>query len=62
MIFGGNLLKQPAYLNIEHRVVGSLDNTDTIMNNSFFVGVYPGIGSEQMDYMLGVFKHFFKGF
>ncbi len=60
MIFGGNLLRQPAYLNIKHRVVGNLDNTDTIMNNSFFVGVYPGIGAEQMEYMLGVFKHFFK--
>lgn len=61
MIFGGNLLKQPAYLDIEHRVVGNLDNTNLIMNNSFFVGVYPGIGAEQLDYMLEVFRKFFRG-
>lgn len=61
MIFGGNLLKQPAYLNIAHRTAGKLDNTDTIMNNSFFIGVYPGIGSEQIDYIADVFRTFFRG-
>lgn len=61
MLFGGNLLKQPAYLNLEYRISGNLDNTDFITNNSFFVGVYPGIGTRQVSYMLDVFRGFFKG-
>src|SRR5512133_1219360 len=43
-IFGGNLLRQPAYQQIAHRVHGTLTHTDTVMNDSFFIGCYPGIG------------------
>ena len=60
MLFAGNILKQPAFKNIPHRVYGSLENTDFIMNNTFFVGVYPGLDDEMLDYMIFVFELFFQ--
>jgi CDP-6-deoxy-D-xylo-4-hexulose-3-dehydrase len=51
LLFGGNLIHQPAYAEIEKRVVGSLTNADTIMRNVFWVGTYPGLGSDQMRYI-----------
>ncbi len=59
-LFCGNLLRHPAYLDIPCRVVGDLANTDTIMNNTFFVGVYPGLSREQIDYIAETFRRFFK--
>lgn len=55
LLFSGNLIKHPCFDEIrntdKYRVVGSLDNTNTIMNNSFWVGVYPGMSDEMIDYM-----------
>src|SRR5262249_14685650 len=50
-LFGGNLLRQPAFQNVEYRAVSNLSNTDRIMNQSFFVGVYPGLTDEMLAYM-----------
>jgi CDP-6-deoxy-D-xylo-4-hexulose-3-dehydrase len=51
MLFGGNLLNQPAYENIKHRIAGNLKNTDLVMNNLFWVGVYPGLTKPMLDYI-----------
>jgi len=52
ILYGGNLIKQPAYKDIEYRIVGFLENTDLVMNNLFWMGVYPGITGEKMDYII----------
>jgi CDP-6-deoxy-D-xylo-4-hexulose-3-dehydrase len=62
MLFGGNLLKQPAYATINHRMVGTLNKTDLVMNNLFWIGVYPGITEDMMDYMLNSFSSFIEGY
>jgi CDP-6-deoxy-D-xylo-4-hexulose-3-dehydrase len=60
-LFGGNILRQPAFMNIEHRVHGTLKNSDTIMQNTIFVGVYPRLSEPMIDYMIKTFKEFFAG-
>ena len=51
LLFGGNLIKQPAYKNIKHTVHGDLKNTDLVMASSFFVGLWPGLTSEMLNYI-----------
>lgn len=60
LIFAGNILRQPAFKNIEHRVIRRLENSDLVMSHAFFIGVYPGITEEMIEYMLGKFEEFFK--
>ena len=55
LLFGGNLLRQPAYRDIQRRVIGDLRNTDFVMNNVFWVGLYPGITQAMIDYMAETF-------
>lgn len=59
-VFAGNLLKQPAFMDIEHRVAGSLENTDFVMNNTFFIGVYPGLDEQRLSYVYDCFARFMK--
>jgi CDP-6-deoxy-D-xylo-4-hexulose-3-dehydrase len=61
LLFAGNITKQPAYLEIECKIIGDLKNTDYIMNNTFFIGVYPGINDDQINYISKIFKKFFAG-
>jgi CDP-4-dehydro-6-deoxyglucose reductase, E1 len=58
-LFGGNLLRQPAFKGIPHRVVGGLTNTDKIMRDGFFIGVYPGLTPAMLDYMEDVMADYF---
>jgi CDP-6-deoxy-D-xylo-4-hexulose-3-dehydrase len=58
MLFSGNLIKHPAYKSTKYRLAQKLTNSDRIMRNSFFVGVYPGMTEEKIKYMLNVFKEF----
>ena len=60
MLFAGNLTKQPAYVTKMHRIVGDLKNTNLIMANAFWIGVYPGLSREKLDYIVQVFEKFFK--
>ncbi|MGA2454479.1 MAG: lipopolysaccharide biosynthesis protein RfbH [Solirubrobacteraceae bacterium] len=59
-VFAGNLLRQPAYIDIAHRVVGDLSNTDIVMERAFWIGLYPGISPEMIDYTVDVAERFFK--
>lgn len=58
LLFGGNLTRQPAYRNTRYRVVGPLTNADTVMTNTFWVGVYPGLSPEMITYILESFHDF----
>jgi CDP-6-deoxy-D-xylo-4-hexulose-3-dehydrase len=51
-LFGGNLMRQPAYRDVSHRVVGTLRNTDFAMDHLFWIGVYPGISRQMLEYMV----------
>lgn len=51
LFFGGNMIKQPAYKNIEKRIVGSLENSDKAMNDSFWIGVWPGLSKIHLNYI-----------
>ncbi|MGH9624049.1 MAG: lipopolysaccharide biosynthesis protein RfbH, partial [Bryobacteraceae bacterium] len=52
LVFGGNILRQPGFLHIERRIHGDLKQSDIIMNRTFFIGVYPGLTDEAIDYAI----------
>ena len=65
LLFSGNLIRHPAFKQFQEgrdfRIVGKLENTDFIMGHTFWVGVYPGLTDEMVDYMAYVIEHAMKG-
>jgi CDP-6-deoxy-D-xylo-4-hexulose-3-dehydrase len=60
LLFAGNLLRQPAYLGYEYRIVGELTNTDFVMNQVFWIGVYPGLTTVMLDFIVNTALDFIK--
>jgi len=52
LLFGGNLTRQPAYQGLRHRVIESLENTDRVMHNTFWLGIYPGVSTAMLDFVI----------
>ncbi len=61
LLFAGNITKQPAYKDVDFRIVGDLTNTDIVMTRSFWVGVYPGLTTQMMDYVIESITDFMSG-
>jgi CDP-6-deoxy-D-xylo-4-hexulose-3-dehydrase len=60
-LFCGNLVRHPAYAETEYRIAGELKNTDTITNDTFFIGVYPGMTDKHLEYIGETFQRFMGG-
>ncbi len=60
-LFAGNLVRHPAYMNIPHRVVGGLDNSDIVTEHTFWIGVHPLLTGEMVDYMVASVREFCSG-
>ena len=58
LLFAGNIIKQPYMIGRNYRVVGELKNSDFIMNNTFWIGVYPGINDEMIEYIEKTLNNF----
>ena len=61
LLFAGNITKQPAYKDVDFRIVGDLTNTDVVMTRSFWVGVYPGLTQQMLDYIIESISSFMNG-
>ena len=61
LLFGGNLVRQPYMIGREFRTVGDLPNANLVVTNTFWIGVYPGLGQPQLAYVLDVIRAFCKG-
>jgi CDP-6-deoxy-D-xylo-4-hexulose-3-dehydrase len=59
LLFAGNLTRQPYFEGRKYKTIGTLKNTDTIMNMTFWVGIYPGINTDQLDYIANLLETYF---
>ena len=58
LLFAGNLIRQPAYKGLSYRVIGDLKNTDWVMQNSFWLGLFPSLTEEMLNYVVSVIRQF----
>ena len=58
LLFGGNLTRQPAYQGVDFRVIGNLHNTDFVMRNVFWIGLYPGLNDAMLNYTIDTITAF----
>ena len=61
LMFAGNITRQPAYRNVDFRIVGDLTNSDIVLRHTFWIGVYPGLTQEMLDYAAGSIIEFIRG-
>ena len=60
LLFGGNLLRQPAFIGTPRRVIGELNNSDIVMNDTFWIGVWPGLTEQMLDYVVECIQGLFR--
>lgn len=60
LLFGGNLLRQPAFIGTPRRIIGELNNSDIVMNDSFWIGVWPGLTEQMLDYVVECIQGLFR--
>jgi CDP-6-deoxy-D-xylo-4-hexulose-3-dehydrase len=60
LMFAGNITRQPAYANVDFKIVGDLNNSDVVMRRSFWIGVYPGLSTVMLDYVIDSIKEFMR--
>ncbi len=58
--YAGNITKQPAYTNVAYRTIGNLPNATRMLHNTFFIGIYPGLGNQEIDYIAQIIDDFLK--
>jgi CDP-6-deoxy-D-xylo-4-hexulose-3-dehydrase len=58
LLFGGNLIRQPLYEGLNYRVIGALPNTDRVMQNAFWIGLFPGLTEEMLNYTASIIREF----
>jgi CDP-6-deoxy-D-xylo-4-hexulose-3-dehydrase len=61
LLFGGNLVRQPAYQGVKYRAIGDLANSDRVMHGAFWIGVHPGLSEEMLSYMIESVNAFCRG-
>lgn len=61
-LFTGNILRQPAFSDIKRRVIGDLANSELIHRNTFFIGIYPGIGEAEREYVFSIIERFLSNY
>ena len=60
LLFSGNIIKQPYFKDVKYKVKSNLMNTNKIMQDSFWIGVYPGLDFDHLSYVIDVIKEFIK--